>query len=105
MRGDERRETRASDRLASQFEEGYSDRVERAEEQTTVLQAVQGLSDDEREVVALRFGADLTLKSIALALGESRTTIEARLYRALRKLRTESRNELCSSRHLCSCGR
>jgi DNA-directed RNA polymerase specialized sigma24 family protein len=38
-------------------------------------------------VVALRFGADLAVDQIAAALGESRTTVEGRLYRGLRKLR------------------
>jgi len=37
--------------------------------------------------MALRFGADLTLPEIAKALGERRTTVEGRFYRALRKLR------------------
>jgi RNA polymerase sigma-70 factor (ECF subfamily) len=49
--------------------------------------ALQTLSDEERAVVSLRFGADLTLREIAALLGERQTTIEGRLYRALRRLR------------------
>ncbi len=41
--------------------------------------------------MALRFGADLTIKQIAAALGEAETTIEGRVYRALGKLRDELR--------------
>lgn len=50
-------------------------------------EALDALSDDERQVVALRFGADLAVEQIAAALGESTTTVEGRLYRGLRKLR------------------
>jgi RNA polymerase sigma-70 factor (ECF subfamily) len=50
-------------------------------------EALTGLSDDERQVVALRFGADLAVAQIAEALGESSTMVEGRLYRGLRKLR------------------
>ena len=52
-----------------------------------VTKAIAELSPEEREVVALRFGADLSLKEIAGALQEPVTTVEGRLYRALRKMR------------------
>jgi RNA polymerase sigma factor (sigma-70 family) len=45
------------------------------------------LSAEEREAVALRFGADLTVPEMAAVLGEPLTTVEGRVYRALRKLR------------------
>ena len=52
------------------------------------LQAAMAmLSDDEREALALRFGADLTVPEIARLKGEKLTTAEGRVYRALRKLR------------------
>jgi DNA-directed RNA polymerase specialized sigma24 family protein len=38
--------------------------------------------------VALRYGAELTLAETARAIGERRTTVEGRIYRALRKMRT-----------------
>jgi RNA polymerase sigma factor (sigma-70 family) len=49
--------------------------------------ALNGLSGEEREAISLRFGADLTVPEIAVVLGEPLTTIEGRVYRALRKLR------------------
>lgn len=49
--------------------------------------ALQTLSEEERVVVALRFGADLTLAEIAGVLGEPQSTVEGRLYRGLRRLR------------------
>ena len=51
--------------------------------------ALTTLSPDEREAIALRFGADLTVPEIAKVLGEPLTTVEGRVYRALRKLRGE----------------
>jgi RNA polymerase sigma-70 factor (ECF subfamily) len=47
------------------------------------------LSAEEREAIALRFGAELTVPEIAEALREPLTTVEGRVYRALRKLRAE----------------
>jgi RNA polymerase sigma-70 factor (ECF subfamily) len=45
------------------------------------------LRGPEREAIALRFGADLTVPEIAKLTGEPLTTVEGRVYRALRKLR------------------
>ena len=49
--------------------------------------ALAALSGDEREAIALRFGADLTVPEIAKLTRERLTTVEGRVYRALRKLR------------------
>jgi RNA polymerase sigma-70 factor, ECF subfamily len=54
-----------------------------------VQRALAALSDEEREAISLRFGADLTVPEMAKVLGEPLTTIEGRVYRALRKLRGE----------------
>jgi RNA polymerase sigma factor (sigma-70 family) len=45
------------------------------------------LSGEEREAISLRFGAGLTVPEMASLLGQPLTTIEGRVYRALRKLR------------------
>jgi RNA polymerase sigma-70 factor (ECF subfamily) len=45
------------------------------------------LSGEEREAISLRFGAGLTVPEMAKLLDEPLTTIEGRVYRALRKLR------------------
>ena len=39
--------------------------------------------------MALHFGADLTMPEIAKLIREPRTTVEGRIYRALRKMRDE----------------
>jgi len=59
------------------------------EQRDVVQRALTTLSAEEREAIALRFGAELTLPEIAEALREPLTTVEGRVYRALRKLRGE----------------
>ena len=70
--------------------EGRPERaLEGVEDRDTVGRALAGLSDEEREAIALRFGADLTVREIAKVTGERLTTVEGRVYRALGKLRDE----------------
>jgi RNA polymerase sigma-70 factor (ECF subfamily) len=59
------------------------------EDRDAVGRALEVLSGEEREAIALRFGADLTVPEIAKLTGERLTTVEGRVYRALRKLREE----------------
>jgi RNA polymerase sigma factor (sigma-70 family) len=60
---------------------------DRIETRATVQQALTTLNDDEREAVALRFGADLTFPEIAKVLGCPVSTAEGRTHRAVAKLR------------------
>jgi RNA polymerase sigma-70 factor (ECF subfamily) len=53
-----------------------------------IHRALHALSAEERETIALRFGADLTMPEIAMLTKEKLTTVEARVYRALRKMRS-----------------
>ncbi len=59
------------------------------EQRDTVARAMVVLTDEERDAIALRFGAELTVPEIAKLLAEPLTTVEGRVYRALRKLRDE----------------
>ena len=61
----------------------------RVEDRDELARAMAALSEEERETVALRYGGDLTAPETAKLLGEKLTTVEGRLYRALRKLRAE----------------
>ena len=63
--------------------------IELVEEREGLGRAMEALSDEEREAIALRYGADLTVPEIAELSGEKLTTVEGRVYRALRKLRDE----------------
>jgi RNA polymerase sigma-70 factor (ECF subfamily) len=66
---------------------GTRDRLEQVENVDLVHRGLSGLAPEEREAIALRYGADLTLPEIAQVTGEKLSTVEGRVYRALRKLR------------------
>jgi RNA polymerase sigma factor (sigma-70 family) len=68
---------------------GDPDMGDAVEHRDVVQRALATLSPEEREAIALRFGAELTVPEIAEALREPLTTVEGRVYRALRKLRGE----------------
>jgi RNA polymerase sigma factor (sigma-70 family) len=59
------------------------------EDRDELHRALSVLSDDEREAIALRFGADLKLRDIARVLGDGESAVEGRIYRALAKLHDE----------------
>jgi RNA polymerase sigma factor (sigma-70 family) len=59
------------------------------EHRDELQRALSRLSEDEREALALRFGADLKLHEVARVLGEGESAVEGRIYRALRKLRDD----------------
>ena len=59
------------------------------EHRDLVQRALATLSAEEREAISLRYGADLTVPEIADLLGEPLTKVEGRVYRALRKLRSD----------------
>ena len=53
-----------------------------------VARAMETLDERNRELLALRYGADLTAKQIAEVLGVRTNAVEVALHRALGKLRT-----------------
>ncbi len=57
------------------------------EHRDELTRGLAALSGEEREAIALRYGAGLTVPEMAKVLGEPLTTLEGRTYRALRKLR------------------
>lgn len=59
------------------------------EDRRALLDELSALPDEEREVVALSYGADLTAKQIAQVLGLPPTTVQGRLYRGLRRMREQ----------------
>jgi RNA polymerase sigma factor (sigma-70 family) len=61
--------------------------IAQVEHRDQLQRALTVLSPQEREAIALRFGAELTVPEMAEVLGEPLTTVEGRVYRALRKLR------------------
>lgn len=79
-------EQRAVDRVETA---GAPDHFREVDDRDLLERAASGLSADEREAVALRFGAELTMPEIAELIKEPLSTVEGRIYRALRKLRDE----------------
>lgn len=66
---------------------GGIDPLAAVEHRDELGRALATLSAEEREAIALRFGAELTVPEMAKLLREPLTTMEGRVYRALRKLR------------------
>jgi RNA polymerase sigma-70 factor (ECF subfamily) len=60
---------------------------DRVVDSVTLRAAVAGLSERDRELIGLRYGADLTAKQIAELLGAKPHAIEVSLSRALSRLR------------------
>jgi RNA polymerase sigma factor (sigma-70 family) len=60
---------------------------DRLDSRALVARGMEALNEDEREAIALRFGAELTVPEIARVTGEPLSRVEGRVYRGLRKLR------------------
>ena len=83
-------ETRAIERsVAAGGLPASSDWESAIEDREVLERAMATLTADERECIALRYGADLTIPEIGRVLRESPTTVHGRIYRSLRKLREE----------------
>ena len=62
--------------------------VERQERQADLLNALAHLSFEQREVLSLRFGQELSVNETAKVLGVPAGTVKSRTFSALRRLRT-----------------
>jgi RNA polymerase sigma-70 factor (ECF subfamily) len=80
-------EQRALARSEAGAPDAAGDATARVEERSTVAAALSELDELEREAVALRYGADLSVAAVADALGVKVSTAEGRIYRGLRNLR------------------
>ena len=80
-------EARAYDRVTAGGADDGWDETERLDDRDLVRRGLATLPDDEREAVALYYGADLSLEEIARITGTRTTTIKGRLARARDRLR------------------
>jgi RNA polymerase sigma-70 factor (ECF subfamily) len=64
-------------------------RFAQIDDRDQIAGALQALPEDEREALALRYGADLGMREIARLLDEPLTTVEGRVRRGLRRVRDE----------------
>ena len=85
MRRCRRDRTRPCTRLEALGDE--DDRLERVEAQATIFAAAKHLPQREREILFLRFGADLTQSEIAERVGVSQMQVSRLLRRSLQRLR------------------
>jgi RNA polymerase sigma factor (sigma-70 family) len=60
-----------------------------AVQRLTVAAAIEGLGEREQDLIALRYGADLTARQIAQMLGLKTNAVEVALHRTLERLRPE----------------
>lgn len=82
-------EQRAVERVEATSTQATSDQFREVDDRDLLERAMSELSLDERDALALRFGAELTMPEIAELIGEPLSTVEGRIYRALRKLRDQ----------------
>ena len=66
-----------------------ADLAESRSEQQTLQQAIRGLGPEHRQVVVLRYFADMTVPEVAQASGVRQGTVKSRLYRAHQALRQQ----------------
>ena len=82
-------EVRALERTGGRAYGTESPQFDTVEGRDEVMRALRTLTTEEREAIALRYGADLTVPEIAKIIREPLSTAEGRVYRALAKLREE----------------
>ena len=70
-----------------------ADLEERSLTRITLAEAIATLDEREQDLIALRYGADLTARQIAEALGLRTNAVEVALHRALARLRAELNRE------------
>jgi RNA polymerase sigma-70 factor (ECF subfamily) len=80
-------ERRALERIAAGTESADGGGLGRVEQGGDLMQALAGLSEEEREAIALRYGGDLSVPEVAKVTGVKLSTAEGRVYRGLEKLR------------------
>jgi RNA polymerase sigma factor (sigma-70 family) len=71
----------------------YDGALDAVDDRDELGRALGTLSEDEREAIALRFGADLQLREVARVLGASESAAEKRISRGLAKLRRELQSQ------------
>lgn len=87
-------EGRALSRLSIEAENGSrtgagGNGFEAVEARQIVMAALATLDENQREALALRYGADLSLAEIGRVIGKPRSTVESRLYKGLKQVRAE----------------
>jgi RNA polymerase sigma-70 factor (ECF subfamily) len=92
----QRRHRDVARRIGAQLaaEESVDGRPERHERKQAVADAIAALPQDLREVLTLRIPAEMTFEEIARVLETPTRTLEARMKRALDRLRADLKDPL-----------
>ena len=81
-------ESRALERVGAEPDaDRYDGGFATIDERDALGRALEMLSEDEREAIALRFGADVKIRDVARVVGDSESAVEKRIERGLQKLR------------------
>jgi RNA polymerase sigma-70 factor (ECF subfamily) len=75
----------ATDTLSNGF--SPDEELVRKEELKKLQVSLSGLSQEEQEIISLKFGSEMNNRQIAKMLGLSESNVGTKLYRAVRKLR------------------
>ncbi len=86
-------ERRARDSAGYDDGDAANDPLARVADRDEIFRALHRLDSEVREVLALRYGADLRLKDIAKLTGRPLSTVHERLHRGLRILQAELERE------------
>lgn len=78
-------EVRALDRVSAGHEDWRE--TDHLDDRDAVRRGLAQLPEDEREAIALHYGADLSIEEIARVTQTRTTTVKGRLYRARNRLR------------------
>ena len=82
-------EQRALENVTAGSPSGAPDASDAVADRDAVERAMHVLTDEERDAIALRYGAELTIPEIAKLAGLAETTARGRVYGAMQKLRDE----------------
>jgi RNA polymerase sigma-70 factor (ECF subfamily) len=87
QRRGERRRTALGERLVASFDQAALEATRSSEDASGLARAFAGLSESDRELLALVAWEGLTNDEIAVALGTNRANVRLRLHRARKRLR------------------
>ena len=88
-----KRQTVSLEEVTAQSSNVFSpeEALERKDERERLHMCLSGLSEEEQEIIRLKFGAELNNRQIGKVLSLSESNVGTKLYRAIRKMRDSFR--------------
>jgi RNA polymerase sigma-70 factor (ECF subfamily) len=94
----------ALEQMRPSGQNGHYNGFEAVDLRHVIMAALNAVSDEEREALSLRYGADLSLNEIAKVIGKPRSTVEGRLYNGLKHVRAELERQDADAGHVRAVG-